>query len=67
MPAARPIALIILCLMGGFCIRRGRIVQTAQNPGVSGTIVGIVEPVSGEPSLCFRETGFCKAETEPPK
>ena len=33
----------------------------------SGTVVSIVEPVSGEPSLCFRETGFCKAETKPPK
>jgi hypothetical protein len=27
----------------------------------------VVEPVSGERSLCFRETGFCKAETKPPK
>jgi hypothetical protein len=29
--------------------------------------IAILEPVSGEPSLCFRETGFCKAETKPPK
>ena len=29
--------------------------------------IAIVEPVSGEPSLCFRETGFCRAETKAPK